>query len=304
MSRRCTVPRAEYAERMPFPRSGAFPIALAAGALLAAVSAASPARACSEICEGGVRLPYEQSIPGNLIAFDVLDSALPFSLETLDGEPVPASVALRGGKPVFETDEPVAPGTLLQLRITQCTIPYDYRFSAAPFVEFEPIAPTLDVFERFVEAAGTEGDVSVVRLRYRGPDPMNVAPHLVQTIVSIDGRPLFMERTHDDGSIIEVRSSCSGRELIQNGHPCRSVPATPPGIYRVEARTHIVGAEVDPEPLVLEIDTSCPEGDLGAADDSARDAGCSFAASQGSSAALALLAGLALAFGYRRHRRG
>ena len=231
---------------------------------------------CSVICaEPTVRTFGEQrEIPGNLVFFKLLTGGEPGNLElrTKDGKRVPASIRTIGSDRVFAPDSPVANGTDLLLsfesrceRLREKPWPVTYSFKVGPSATQELRPPELGVIEVGTRYPGTSNEAGFVRLEYFEPDAASTSHHLIDTEVTIDGRPFqFDPGPFSSLPTITVVSHCVIRGTSSQGgwvlDSCDKLRSVPPGEHTLTVKPHVVGNTNDPPPASIRVRTTCPRG--------------------------------------------
>ncbi|HEX6278153.1 MAG TPA: hypothetical protein VFZ53_34145 [Polyangiaceae bacterium] len=231
---------------------------------------------CSMICaEPSVRtFGDQQEIPGNLVYFKVLTGGDPGKLELRrkDGKRVPASIRTIGRDRVFAPDTPVANGTDLLLsyesrceRSREKPSPATYSFKVGPSATQEFRPPELATIEVGTRYPGTWNEGGFVRVEYYEPDAAATSHHLIDTEVTIDGRPYqFDPGPFSSLPTITVVSECVTRGRTSNGgwgvDSCGRLRSVPPGDHTLTVKPRVVGSKSDPPHASIRVPTTCPRG--------------------------------------------
>jgi hypothetical protein len=230
---------------------------------------------CSVLCvEPSVRTFGEQrEIPGNLVYFKVLTAGDPGKLELRkkDGTRVPASIRTIGRDRVFAPEIAVANGTELflsfesrceRLREKPWLATYSFKVGPSGTQEFRP--PELVASEVGTRYPGTWNEAGFVRVEYYEPDAAATSHHLIDTEVTIDGRPYqFDHRPVSSLPTITVVSDCVIRGRWSDGwvvDSCDTLRSVPPGDHTLTVKPRVVGSANDPPPTSIRIHTTCPRG--------------------------------------------
>jgi hypothetical protein len=230
--------------------------------LTARVSACSP-----DPCPSSVRVPPTRYLPGNLVFFQIVGDDPPaIALRTAEGEPVAASIRTIANDRVFAPEQPIAEGTQLVLEYSiECIggLPrtqQTFEFVTTAPAEIELIPARLEIEETGVRAPGRDGETSFVRVRHWPGDANGSASPLMNHTYTVDGWPVW-PRQLDGVDLIEVPVACRPQVSDTRRDTCGRLYAAPPGVHTVEVSTHAVGATLQPEPVRLEVEVSCPDTD-------------------------------------------
>lgn len=243
-------------------------------ALLGALLVATKAAPCTRLCKDPpVYLPPKQAeIPGNLIRFRVLvPEPGRLELRAKGRKKLPASTRAMGRDRVFAPDAPVAAGTELTLSYElECgreRSEGEYTFRVGPPATVELRKAELTLYEVGTRDPGSAwNEAAFVRVRYGSPESSGNAGHLIQSTVTIDGRPYHFDGRESDagGSIIEITSDCMLRGAREDADyqvdSCGALRNVPPGAHTVEVKPHLVGGDRELAPVRLEVTTVCPHG--------------------------------------------
>jgi hypothetical protein len=247
-------------------------------AAAAALLVAGPAAPCSPFCRDApvYLFPKQAEVPGNLIRFRLLVADPgPLELRAKGGALVPASITKMGLDRVFAPSAPVPAGTELTLHYElRCAgirkgVAGEYTFQVGPPAKVELRGAELVVHEQGTRDPGSAwNETGFVRVSYYSPESSGNAGHLIQSTVTLDGRPYrFDERLSQSGNpVIEVASDCmlrGGRDSGGDGYAvdsCGALRSVPPGVHKVEVKPHLVGGDVELAPVSLEVTTVCPRG--------------------------------------------
>jgi hypothetical protein len=240
------------------------------GATAAAVVLLTPvekAQACSlPSCSEPVRLSGMQSVPGNLVYFEVTaNDPGAMAMRTEAGEPIPASIRTIGNDRVFAPDAPIPPETNVVLEYELSC--YDDIESPPPgefaFRTFEHLPVTLQPGRLYVEEYGVaspgeaNGERGFVRVKLQ-PSADYAAEHLMTHTLSIDGQPWSPWPLVGSSWQVSVDSQCRYQHTEIEYDSCGGVWSVPVGRHTLTLQTHILGQDTQPEPLTLEIETRCP----------------------------------------------
>lgn len=242
-------------------------------------SSAPRAQACSPaFCRAPVRLftaVSSDDIRGNLVYFKVLtDDPGPLTLRAVGGDVIPSSIRMVGKDRVFAPDEPIAPGTEVQLDYTlECgngPMQQSYAFKTYAHEEVSLRDAELAIEARGIAYPGDRtNEAGFVELRYYDPED-GTAYYLIDRSATIDGKPA----TIDQEGRIKVSSYCDPKKDEYLQDTCGTTRNVPLGEHTVEVRASIVGLASDPPPVRLKVRTDCS----GSGDASAKNgapAGCS-----------------------------
>lgn len=284
----------------------------------------APGQACSlDPCPAPVRLfGRDAVVPGNLVYFQLLggqhvegelQSLVPLTLETAQGEPIPASVRSIGHDRVFAPDQPIPAETRVVLRYQlACRFAPEvegdvrvYEFTTSEAVtDFVLGKPSLTVTDEGVNA----NDRAFVKLRYDLGATSAALSHLIDWDPAIDDVAGSLRAA---AFSTEVSTFCEEKEELSLDS-CDGIDFVPEGKYTIRAKATIVGFD-DLQEISTDVETRCapatPDDDVdadlpGAVTDSESAGGCSLSGSSsgGASSLLALL-GLCVARLRTRGRR-
>lgn len=288
------------------------------GATVAAAASIAPieeAVACTvPACDAPVRLEAMEDVPGNLVYFEITtDTPRGLALRTEAGEPIPASIRTIGNDQVFAPDAPIAPYTSVVLEYEEVCLggstPERREFA---FRTAEHVPVTLQPGRLFVREYGVESpgrsysEHSFVRVQLEA-NANYAAHHLMTSTLTIDGQPWSPWPLVGLNWRVSIDTFCppGGGSTEIEYDSCGGIGSVPPGAHTLELRSHILGHDT-PEPLSLEIVTTCPDpsNDPDVATREVRDAACALhggRVASGAGGSAWLLVG-ALAMVLRRRR--
>ncbi len=229
----------------------------------AVLKLAAPAEACSPpFCPAPVRVPAGGRLPGNLFYFKVLVEAPgALSLHTAEGEPIAASIRTIGNDRVFAPEQPIAAGTSVVLEYaTECAlegVPQSAELLADPPSSIELGPAELAVLERGTASPGLADEASFVRVRHFSGDANGTATPLMDHTYTVDGLPASLGEVNGQ-QVVQVSARCRPSDTRSQQDTCGVVYSVAPGLHTVEARTTIVGAVTQPEPVRLAVEVRCP----------------------------------------------
>jgi hypothetical protein len=245
---------------------------------IASMLVATPALPCSRLCDDPpiYLWPKRAEVPGNLIRFRVLvPDPGRLELRNKAGVAIVASIKSMGQDRVFAPDAPVAAGTELTLHYEfRCGDPRKlhrgqgkFTFEVGPPSSIELRGASLTLYEQGTRDPGSAYNESgFVRLRYLDPESSGNAGHLIQSTVTLDGRPYEFDQSPLEGTVptIEVVSDCMLRDTDSDAgyqiDSCGKLRSVPPGEHTVEVKPHLVGGEAKLAPVSLKVTTFCPRG--------------------------------------------
>jgi hypothetical protein len=221
------------------------------------------AHACSHACSPPVRLfGANASVPADLVLFKItVPDPGALSLRTVDGAEVAARIRMMGADRVFAPDVPPPAGVTLRLHYNDAC----YRHSGAEARQYEfrtheplstsPRPAELRVIEQGVQYPGQPDREAVFfRLRHQAPEVSGSAEHLMDHAATVDGRPTAFFQ-----GAVDVITRCLPVIPSWRATQCNTYDEVPPGKHTVEVTTSVVGAEAQPVPVRLEVDTRCDQ---------------------------------------------
>lgn len=257
---------------------GRLPFAFIAGAALAVFGRVHTASACSlPACSSPLRIPAAGYLPGNLVYFEVTAEAPGrMTLRTEAGEPIAASIRSIGGHRVFAPDAPIAPETYVTLEYEESCPPdfaetpltgtFEFWTTAFSSIVLQPAR--LFVREYGVAYPGVDNnELGFVRVGMDSPDVNASATHLMTHTVAIDGVPISSWAINGELGLVSIESRCRPALDDVQFDSCGNVWAVPVGPHTVSVQTRVLGYDGVIAPVTLDIETSCPGGDMPIADD-------------------------------------
>lgn len=234
------------------------------GAALVLALVPGPAFACSQVptCAPPVRLfPEGARVPGNLVYFKVT-AADPgvLTLRASDGRVVPASIRTIGLDRVFAPDADLPPHQRLELEYsTVCPLPVGpqpaqgrFAFTTSEPQPLEMPTPrlTLEVLDEDSDHPAAHGIAAAyATLKYEAICQSCSAAHLTDT--HFGGHEGWGHVRQDR---IDLLTTCEGLQVADS---CTGEAFAPPGRYKVEAWSSVVGAPREPAHAVREVELQC-----------------------------------------------